>query len=138
MADVFSKSKRSIIMSDIPSKNTKPEIILRKALFHKGYRYRVNYKKLPGKPDIAFPKYKTVIFVHGCFWHAHENCKDSHLPKSNIDFWEKKINSNKERDKRVVEQIISLGWTVVTVWECEIKKKNMPCLIDKIINILNG
>lgn len=138
MTDVFSKQKRSIIMSKISGKNTKPEIIVRKALFAKGFRYRINYKNLPGKPDIVFPKYKTVIFVHGCFWHSHLGCKDAHLPKSNIEFWAKKISSNVERDKRNVNDLIDLGWYVIIVWECEIKKKNMDDLVNRIIDSLKS
>lgn len=137
MADIFSKNKRSKIMSKISSKNTKPEIVLRKALFEKGYRYRINYKKLPGSPDIVLPKYKTVIFVHGCFWHAHSNCKEAHLPKTNIEFWRNKINSNIKRDKKTTQLLISLGWNIIIVWECEIKKKNMDSLINKIINSIS-
>lgn len=137
MTDIFTKSKRSKIMSSISSKNTKPEVILRKALFSKGYRYRINYTKLPGKPDIVLPQYKTVIFVNGCFWHAHTQCKDAHLPKTNIEFWKNKINSNVERDNRNIKQLKELGWNVIIVWECEIKKKNMPSLLDKIANYLS-
>ncbi len=103
MADIFTKERRSEIMSRIKSRDTKPEIVLRKKLFSQGYRYRINYKKLPGKPDIVLSKYKTVIFVHGCFWHGHEGCKDAHLPKTNVAFWEKKINENINRDKKVIE-----------------------------------
>jgi DNA mismatch endonuclease (patch repair protein) len=136
MADIFSKEKRSKIMSSISGRNTKPEIILRKALFSKGYRYRINYKKLPGKPDIVLSKYRTVIFVNGCFWHAHPNCIDAHLPKTNTKFWGDKIGSNVERDKKSIQQLRELGWNVIVIWECEIKKKNMDSLINKIINIL--
>lgn len=138
MADIFSKSKRSEIMSNISAKNTKPEIILRKALFAKGYRYRINYKKLPGKPDIVLSKHKTVIFVNGCFWHGHSQCKDAHLPKTNIEFWKNKIESNVERDKRNIQQLEELGWNVILIWECEIKKKNMNSLITRIINSLSS
>ena len=92
--DIWDKKKRSEVMSKIRSKNTKPEMTLRKALFANGYRYRINYKKLPGKPDIVFPKYKTAIFVHGCFWHGHDiNCIDSHIPKTNTSFWIEKIRN---------------------------------------------
>lgn len=136
MTDIFSKNKRSKIMSNIPAKNTRPEIILRKSLFEKGYRYRINYKKLPGKPDIVLHKYKTVIFVNGCFWHAHTNCKDAHLPKTNIEFWKNKIESNVERDKKNIQQLKDLGWNIIIVWECEIKKKNMDSLVNQIINSL--
>lgn len=123
-------------MSKIPSKNTKPEIVLRKALFAKGYRYRINYKKLPGKPDIVLSKYKTVIFVNGCFWHSHINCKDAHLPKTNTEFWKNKIDQNIERDTKNIQQLSDLGWNIITVWECEIKKKNMDILLNSIITRL--
>lgn len=136
MTDIFSKSKRSAIMSKIPSKNTKPEIVLRKALFAKGYRYRINYKKLPGKPDIVLSKYKTVIFVNGCFWHSHINCKDAHLPKTNTEFWKNKIDQNVERDTKNIQQLSDLGWNIITVWECEIKKKNIDILLNSIITRL--
>lgn len=138
MTDVFSKQKRSIIMSKISGKDTKPEIIIRKALFAKGLRYRINYKNLPGKPDVVLPRYKTIIFIHGCFWHSHPGCKDAHLPKSNIEFWEKKISSNVERDKRNVKDLIDLGWNVIIVWECEIKKKNMENLLNRIVDSLKS
>lgn len=133
MTDIFSKNKRSEIMSKISAKNTKPEIILRKALFKRGYRYRINYKKLPGKPDIVLSKYKTVIFVNGCFWHAHANCKDAHLPKSNVEFWKKKIDSNIERDNRNIQQLKNMGWNILVIWECEINKKNIDSLINRIV-----
>lgn len=135
MSDIYSKFKRSSIMSKISGKDTKPEIIIRKALFAKGFRYRINYKNLPGKPDIVLLKYKTVIFINGCFWHGH-NCKASKLPQTNVDFWEKKISSNVERDKRNVKDLIDLGWNVIIVWECEIKKKNMDNLLNRIVDSL--
>ena len=136
--DIWDKKKRSEVMSKIPSKNTKPEIILRKALFAKGFRYRINYKKLPGKPDIVFPKYKIVIFVHGCFWHGHDiGCIDSHIPKTNTDYWVKKIAKNKERDKNNAIQILSMGWKILTVWDCEIQQRdNLKLLIEKIANTI--
>lgn len=136
--DIWDKKKRSEVMSKIRSKNTKPEMALRKALFAKGFRYRINYKKLPGKPDIVFPKYKTAIFVHGCFWHHHEGCKYGYTPKSNTDFWIKKISSNQERDKKNTLQILSMAWKVLVVWECEIKQKdNIEKLVSKVIGTLN-
>jgi DNA mismatch endonuclease (patch repair protein) len=122
-------------MSKIRSKNTKPEMALRKALFTRGFRYRVNDAKLPGKPDIVFPKYKTVIFVHGCFWHKHEGCKYACMPKTNTEFWVDKINSNNERDKINLQKLTTLGWNVITVWECEIRhtcKRDITPLIDRI------
>lgn len=105
MSDIFSKEKRSIIMSKISSKNTKPEILVRKYLFAHGFRFRVNDKRLPGKPDILLPKHKSVIFVNGCFWHGHENCKAATLPSSNVDYWRNKISSNVERDKKQQMQL---------------------------------
>ncbi len=135
--DIWDKKKRSEVMSKIRSKNTKPEMTLRKALFAKGYRYRINDKKIPGKPDIVFPKYKTVIFIHGCFWHGHENCKIAHIPKSNIDFWKNKIEKNKERDQINYKRTILLGWKVIVVWECRISKKSIPDIIEEIVAILN-
>ncbi|MBB3703082.1 very short patch repair endonuclease [Alloprevotella rava] len=122
-------------MSRIRSKNTKPELALRKALFARGFRYRVNDKKLPGKPDIVLPKYKTVIFIHGCFWHGHEDCKYAYIPKTNTRFWIDKITSNAERDKVNAEKLTALGWNVLTVWECEIRhthKQNLTPLIDRV------
>ena len=122
MADIKSKEDRSRNMSAIKGKDTKPEIIVRKYLFSKGLRYRVHVKKLPGSPDIVLPKYKTVIFVNGCFWHGHEGCKYSHLPKSNEFFWEQKIRRNKARDIANEYVLQTEGWRVIRVWECEIKK----------------
>ena len=109
-------------MSRIHSKDTVIEIKIRKFLFSKGFRYRKNFVNLPGKPDIVLKKYKTVIFVHGCFWHGHENCRKSHLPKSNIDFWKEKIKRNKQRFEEVSRQLQEQGWNVVVIWECEIRK----------------
>ena len=121
--DVHSKETRSYNMSRIKNKNTKPEEIVRKFLFSKGLRYRKNDKCLPGHPDIVMPKYKTVIFVNGCFWHGHEECKYFVWPKSNEEFWRKKIGSNIERDEKNINKLKQLGWKVLTVWECELKKK---------------
>ena len=109
MPDIFSKSKRSDIMSKISGKETKPEILVRKYLFAHGFRYRKNVKKLPGKPDIVLPKYKTIIFVNGCFWHGHENCKKSALPTTNTEFWKEKISANVIRDKKSLLNCIAWG-----------------------------
>ena len=130
MSDIFSSQKRSDIMSKISGKNTKPEILVRKFLFSKGFRYRINVKTLPGKPDIVLPKYKTVIFINGCFWHGH-NCKKGKLPSSNIDFWKEKISNNKSRDAKNSDLLVKLGWKVIIIWQCEISK------IDNRIKILN-
>ncbi len=120
MADIVSSEKRSQMMSGIRSKDTKPELILRSQLHRAGYRFRVNDSRLPGKPDIVLPKYKTVIFVHGCFWHRHEGCKFAYTPKSRIDFWKKKFDDNVKRDAIVREKLEDLGWRVMVVWECEV------------------
>ena len=133
--DIWNKEKRSECMSRIRSKNTKPELALRKALFARGFRYRVNDKKLLGKPDIVLPKCKTVIFIHGCFWHGHEDCKYAYIPKTNTKFWIDKITSNAERDKVNAEKLTALGWNVLAVWECEIRhthKQNLTPLIDRV------
>ena len=130
MSDIFSQTKRSDIMSKISSKDTKPEILVRKFLFSKGFRYRINVKTLPGKPDIVLPKYKTIIFVNGCFWHGH-NCKKGKLPSSNTDFWKEKISNNKSRDDKNSDLLVKLGWKVIIIWQCEISK------IDNRTKILN-
>jgi DNA mismatch endonuclease (patch repair protein) len=123
MADVLTKDQRHYNMSRIRAKDTKPEEIVRKYLFSRGYRYRKNDKRYPGKPDIVLPKYHTVIFVHGCFWHRHKGCKFATTPATNRDFWEKKFAENVERDKNVQNQLQSMGWNVIIVWECEIANK---------------
>lgn len=121
MADVHTPEQRSYNMSRIRGKDTKPEELVRKYLFSQGFRYRKNDARLPGKPDIVLPKYKTVIFVNGCFWHAHEGCKYFVWPKNNADFWKKKIESNVMRDTKNYQLLEKLGWRVLTVWECELK-----------------
>ena len=109
-------------MSKISGKETKPEILVRKFLFSRGYRFRKNVKELPGKPDIVLPKYKTAIFIHGCFWHGH-SCKRGALPESNREFWQEKINKNIERDSRNIIQLKEKGWSVIIIWQCEMKNK---------------
>lgn len=109
-------------MSQIKGKDTKPEEQVRKYLFSQGYRYRKNVSELPGKPDIVLPKYKTCIFINGCFWHKHEGCKYFAWPKNNAEFWKKKITGNVERDLRQQKELRSLGWKVIVIWECELKK----------------
>nr|BDD47030.1 very short patch repair endonuclease [bacterium] len=136
MPDVFSKEKRSEVMSVIRSKNTKPEIILRKTLHRLGYRFRLHVKTLPGRPDIVLPKYRTVIQVYGCFWHGHD-CADGHLPKSNLVYWEPKLRKNKHRDRIVEHALRNEGWNVVIIWECEIMKQDVFVnQIDRITRIL--
>ena len=131
MADNHSKEVRSMNMSHIRSKNSKPEELVRKYLFSKGFRYRKNVKTLPGCPDIVLPKYKTVIFVNGCFWHKHD-CPRFVWPSSNEDYWRPKIMGNVERDKRNIAELQQLGWTVLTVWECELKKKVIDVTLERL------
>ena len=124
MADNHSKEIRSKNMSHIRSKNTKPEEIVRKFLFSRGLRYRKNDKRYPGCPDIVLPRYKTCIFVNGCFWHQHPDCKYAVLPSSNKDYWIPKLQNNKQRDIQNETALRGEGWRVITVWECELKKEN--------------
>ncbi len=137
--DVHSKEIRSFNMSRIRGKNTKPEEVVAKYLFSQGFRYRRNVRNLPGKPDIVMKKYKTVIFVNGCFWHAHEGCKYFVLPDNNKKFWEEKLFRNRERDFEKKIQLEKLGWKVITIWECELKKdkieETLENLKQKLYNI---
>lgn len=124
-------------MSKISGKETKPEILVRKFLFSQGFRYRKNVKGLPGSPDIVLPKYKTVIFVHGCFWHGHKGCKSSKLPETNTEFWEKKISGTKQRDAHKYKALKQAGWKVIVIWQCEIRnidqrKKRLNQLISQL------
>lgn len=123
MTDKLTPEQRHRCMSRIRSKETKPEIMVRKFLFSRGFRYRKNVRCLPGTPDIVLRKYRTVIFVNGCFWHGHEDCSHSHLPKSNTDFWRRKIERNKERDLRERILLRRMGWHVIQVWECRLTTK---------------
>jgi len=138
MADIFTKKKRSEIMSKIAGKETKPEILVRKFLFANGFRYRKNDKRYPGKPDIVLPKYKTVIFVHGCFWHGH-NCPAGKLPETKKEFWKNKIQGNIERDKKNKIELEKKGWRVITIWQCELKnKKIQEKTLNNLINTLHN
>lgn len=119
--DILTPIQRHKAMASNHSKNTKPEIIVRKYLWRCGFRYRLNNPRLPGHPDIVLRKYRTCIFVNGCFWHGHEGCKYFHYPKSNVDYWTKKINRNRERDKEEQKKLAEMGWHVIVVWECELK-----------------
>lgn len=123
MTDVLSKEQRKRCMSHIRSKDTKPEVMVRHFLFSRGFRYRLYRKDLPGKPDIVLTKYKTVIFINGCFWHGHKDCKYATLPSENHDFWLTKISDNIERDKLNYEKLNKLGWKVIEIWQCELKPK---------------
>ena len=134
MADRLSKEERSELMSHIRSVNTKPEVALRRALWRRGFRYRVNVKNLPGSPDIVLPKHRTVVFVHGCFWHAHKGCKIYHLPQTNTEFWLAKVTRNQERDQEVWRQLEAKGWSVVIVWECELVKAKFDGTVERVAN----
>lgn len=133
MADVHSPETRSYNMSRIHGKDTKPEEKVRKYLFSQGFRYRKNDKRLPGKPDIVLPKYKTVIFVNGCFWHKHEGCKYFVWPKTNEDFWRAKILANVSRDQKSMKLLSELGWNVIVIWECELKKQHFSATMDILV-----
>jgi DNA mismatch endonuclease (patch repair protein) len=133
VADNHSKEVRSMNMSRIRSTNSKPEEIVRKYLFSKGFRYRKNVNKLPGCPDIVLPKYKTVIFVNGCFWHKHD-CPRFVWPSSNQDYWIPKIQRNIERDRLNVAELQKKGWHIITVWECELKKKNRELELERLLS----
>ncbi len=131
----MTSEQRSRCMAAIKGKDTKPEMIVRKYLFSRGLRFRVQVRKLPGTPDIVLPKYKTAIFVNGCFWHGHEGCKYFRLPKSNVEFWREKIERNIERDKESMKALFDLGWKVIRVWECELRNKaNREAILNKIYN----
>ena len=138
MNDVHTPEVRSFNMSRIKGKNTKPEEMVRKYLFSNGFRYRKNVSNLPGKPDIVLPKYKTCVFVNGCFWHGHEGCRYFVWPKSNENFWKDKITKNRERDQRNYTLLEQMGWNVLLVWECQLKKDKrditLAQLKDAIIN----
>lgn len=136
MADVHSKETRSYNMSRIRSKDTKPEMLVRKFLHAQGFRYRLHVKDLPGKPDIVLPKYKTVIFVHGCFWHGHEGCKYYVVPKTRTEWWLDKINSNIAKDDRSMNLLNDKGWKVTNIWECDLKRNKIDDTFIILKNIL--
>lgn len=130
MADIKTKESRSYNMSRIAGKDTKPEELVRKYLFSKGFRYRKNVRKLPGTPDVVLPKYRTVIFVNGCFWHGHEGCKYFVWPKNNAEFWRQKIETNISRDQRKEAQLRNMGWNVMIVWECELRPPKRQATLE--------
>ena len=132
MTDVHNPQTRSFNMGRIKGKDTKPEMVVRKYLHANGFRYRLHTKILPGKPDIVLPKYKTVIFVNGCFWHGHENCKYFKIPKTRTEWWTNKINGNIANDIKVITTLKASGWKVINIWQCELKKEK----IDITLNIL--
>ena len=131
MADVHNKAQRSYNMSRIKGKDTKPEMLVRKFLFANGYRYRLHDKKLPGKPDIVLRKYNTVILIHGCFWHGHNNCKYYKVPQTRTEWWLNKINNNKANDEKAVKALKKEGWKIITLWECELKPGKIEKALQK-------
>lgn len=124
-------------MSAIKGKNTKPELLVRKFLFSRGFRYRLNYPRLPGHPDLVLRKYRTVIFVNGCFWHGHQGCKYYTLPKTNIEFWKNKIERNRNRDLAERQKIVSMGWHCITIWECQLKPKVRQQTLEALVYTLS-
>jgi DNA mismatch endonuclease (patch repair protein) len=120
-ADVYERDKRSAVMRAVRSRDTAPEVALRKALFARGFRYRIDDRTLPGRPDLVFAKYRAVLFVHGCFWHGHGCARGARAPKNNAAYWRDKVNRNRERDKAVIDALQRDGWRVFVSWECQIK-----------------
>jgi DNA mismatch endonuclease, patch repair protein len=137
MADVHNKATRSYNMSRIRSSNTKPELLVRKFLFACGYRYRINVKKLPGTPDIVLPKHKTIIFIHGCFWHGHANCKYFTLPKTRTQWWTDKINTNKANDTKAIKALKKDGWKLIVIWECNLKTAKIANTLSALLKKLS-
>ena len=138
MADVHTPEQRSYNMSQIRGKNTKPEEIVRKYLFSLGFRYRKNDPRLPGKPDIVLPKYKTVIFINGCFWHGHEGCRYFVWPKNNSEFWKEKISGNIQRDQQNTKRLIEQGWHVIVIWECDLKSPLFDATMHDLVEQLSS
>lgn len=137
MSDTLSPQQRHANMAAIRAKDTKPEIVVRKYLWKEGFRYRLNYPRLPGKPDMVLSKYRTCIFVNGCFWHGHEGCKFYTIPKSNVEFWQNKVRRNRERDLDVQHRLASMGWHCITIWECELKADKQKATLQSLIYTLN-
>lgn len=137
MADVHSKATRSYNMSRIRSKDTKPELLVRKFLHKNGFRYRLHVKDMPGKPDIVLPKYRTVIFIHGCFWHGHEGCKYYVVPKTRTEWWLHKIGTNTANDANAEKLLKALGWNIIKIWECELKKSSLEDTSNNLLELLH-
>lgn len=136
MPDVLTPVQRHRNMAAIHSFSTKPELKLRRALWHQGFRYRINDKNLPGRPDLVLPKFRTAIFVHGCFWHGHKDCKYYTVPKTNTEFWKAKVARNQERDQEVWRKLEAKGWSVIIVWECELKKAKLEETIERVVGAI--
>lgn len=138
--DIVSKEKRSQMMAGVRSKNTKPELFIRKTLYALGFRYRLHGKNIPGKPDLVLKKYNALIFIHGCFWHGHD-CHLFKLPKTRTEFWQNKIRTNKERDDRIIQELTDKGWRIATIWECGLRGKrrmNPDELIEKLASWISS
>lgn len=134
--DKLTKEQRHRCMSAIKGKDTTPELLVRKYLFSRGFRYRLNHPRLPGHPDLVLLKYRTVIFVNGCFWHGHTGCKYYHLPKTNVDFWRNKIERNRQRDKEERQKLGSMGWHCITIWECQLRPKVRQQTLERLVYTL--
>ena len=137
--DTRTKEKRSQIMASVRSKNTRPELLVRRFLRSRGLRYRIHVTTLPGTPDIAMAKYKLVIFIHGCFWHGHKGCNRGRLPKSKVEYWRAKIDANRDRDAAVFKQLRNIGWRQLVVWDCQVRtqkaaSRTLPELLGQIRN----
>ena len=137
MPDILTPTQRHRCMSHIRSKATKPEMVVRRWLWAHGYRYRLNVKSVPGKPDIVMRKYRTAIFVNGCFWHGHEGCKQFVLPKTNSDFWRTKIEQNRTRDTRIYNELMNAGWQVIVIWACNLTKDKLESTMQTVAVTLN-
>lgn len=137
MPDILTPQQRHSNMAAIHGKNTKPEVMVRKWLWSHGYRYRLNHPRLPGKPDIVMRKYRTCIFVNGCFWHGHEGCPYYTVPKTNTDFWDNKVRRNRERDLKVQHELAAMGWHSITIWECELKPVKREDTLESLVYTLN-
>ena len=137
MSDILTPTQRHKCMSRIHSKATKPEMVVRRWLWAHGYRYRLNVKSVPGKPDIVMRKYRTAIFVNGCFWHGHEGCSMFVMPKSNTDFWQNKIKNNRERDQRNYRLLAEAGWQVIVIWQCNLTKEKIETTMQSVAVALN-
>lgn len=137
MADIHTSQQRHTNMAAIHGKDTKPEVVVRKWLWGHGYRYRLNHPRLPGKPDIVMRKYRTCIFVNGCFWHGHEGCRYYTIPKTNTEFWVNKVERNKKRDNKVKRELASMGWHSITIWECELKSAKRESTLESLAFTLN-
>ena len=137
MTDTQSADQRRANMAAIHGKDTKPEMVVRRWLWRHGFRYRLNYRWLPGKPDLVLRKYRTCIFVNGCFWHGHEGCKYYTVPKTNTEFWVNKVKRNQERDKKVRDELALMGWRTITIWECDLKPSNREKTLTSLSYTLN-